>query len=1731
MQATSSSWSWVDWEGNTITESFKEGTPFDDTITGGTGTDTLSGNAGNDSISGAGGGDRLKGGKGHDFLDGGANGTSGDAWRDLDIAEYSGIEARYGIFKVAYDANATNTPGSTTIFDVGGKLEGALGLTDGSIVLDGYTVIKSDGSGSDYTDTAYVVMDYLPSDMGGSGNDLLTNVEQVQFQDSHVDLGLRIEKWDWDNDASNGYDWVEVIGTDGADDITSWDTTSVQDGDNEIRGKGGNDIIYGYAGGDRIDGGSGDDFIDGGADGITEFGWTPKDEALYSGPSKNYTITTYSKTDTALTDLMTELGITVSGWSNYADTQQFVVVKDALPSSMGGTGTDILTNVEFIGFQDQFLPLAKEEFIDVDPVTGLEVRRYVNGTSADDTIDGGVGNDDLFGNGGNDTISGGAGGDYITPGKGDDTIDGGADGTNQWDGSKIFDTVFFEGNYADYTIEDGQTQVTDAEGNTTTIQQITVISEEEGTDTLTNVETLQFFDNTIFVGVNEMQRTYWNGVEEVDGGLDIFGSIFGDTIQGSDLDDGIDGGVGADTIYGNDGPDWIKGGLGNDTIYGGKNGLDAWGNPGDDVAAYSGNMSQFTITYYDVDGNQSNSYQADGYVKVKDSRTDATVSEGTDTLYGIEGLEFWDDYLGFQKVETFIDLDGDGKPDVGGKKGTSSSDLLEGSDMDEKLEGKVGDDTLSGGNGDDTLIGGVGSDTLIGGNGGGNDTAIFEGAQANYTIAEVNKWVAHKADGTYETDTAGNPKIYDNVDTDNVEALWHNASIDATGSITMNGTQAGTGASGADDAPLPGGKYFRCESEGDETGLVFTITGKDSSGAEISDTVNAGNGIVMGDQLFHEITDVSVNQVSSGNVKLGAISFANADTIASKGYSVTTKDADADGTISTSEASGSDVVDYVFEMENLQFADGFGRTGIEINANDLDFDFEIDDAELLGDISSNYFGATSSDMQALVPDWVVTEEGSAANALQTLFDADNFLDGGAGKDYIFSGGGDDTIELGARSGDAGDVVDGGEGDDILFLDGNQANWSSTTSSLGAYDLNGDGDTDDTGENDLSAAGYTKYTSNNGTSDDSSDDFFVFVKGIEAIEYDDAFAPLTKTEVEVDNDGDGKVDQVMVKGAAAAEAVLGSVIEGNDKDSVFAASTLSAAGTITLKSGDADGFYDNAISGAGELTLGGALITAGGLADGKLVAITVGDDGDSNAATGNEAVQFTITGTDLEGNALTEVVTGANNGTVNSEKVFATVEKVESSAAVGGGNVTVGTADASKLGDGQFVVIESKGDDSAVDFTVVGKDENGNVMTEVISGTNIGDAIGSKLFTEITSIESSAATADDITIGTISEFVSKEDFVDGGAGNDVISTGDGGDILIGGDGADFMFGGQNSGVDENGDPNVDVAKFNGRSTSVDLNGDGTISADESADFEVTQNGFIICNGMIDSNGVCILTTATTTKTDADADALMASQSSALSEAGTIAIDDADSNAGNGTESAVINSAVTITSGGDDSGITFTITGKDADGQTITETLTGGSSGAATGEKIFKTVTKVETSGATAGTIDVGTADKFTIAEDRIGDNEIDATTKPTIFTNAETAIAVKVANGYDADGDGQEDTLEVAGAADGVVRKSAVSGSGNSLIFDLTGEEASGDAVTLTEAQNVYITSYGDDSDITFTVTGLDASGTSITEVITGADGGSSSAATSAVALGSSFSQKLLKLRQVMLPMPMKSKLV
>jgi len=63
-------------------------------------------------------------------------------------------------------------------------------------------------------------------------------------------------------------------------------------------------------------------------------------------------------------------------------------------------------------------------------------------------------------------------------------------------------------------------------------------------------------------------------------------------------------------------------------------------------------------------------------------------------------------------------------------------------------------------------------------------------------------------------------------------------------------------------------------------------------------------------------------------------------------------------------------------------------------------------------------------------------------------------------------------------------------------------------------------------------------------------------------------------------------------------------------------------------------------------------------------------------------------------------------------------------------------------------------------------------------------------------------------------------------------------------------------------------------------------------------------------------------------------------------------------------VTINSVGDDSGITFTIYGRDRADNRMQETFVGGNAGAVTSNYVYKAVERIAASGATAGNITVG-----------------------------------------------------------------------------------------------------------------------------------------------------------------------
>lgn len=116
-------------------------------------------------------------------------------------------------------------------------------------------------------------------------------------------------------------------------------------------------------------------------------------------------------------------------------------------------------------------------------------------------------------------------------------------------------------------------------------------------------------------------------------------------------------------------------------------------------------------------------------------------------------------------------------------------------------------------------------------------------------------------------------------------------------------------------------------------------------------------------------------------------------------------------------------------------------------------------------------------------------------------------------------------------------------------------------------------------------------------------------------------------------------------------------------------------------------------------------------------------------------------------------------------------------------------------------------------------------------------------------------------------------------------------------------------------------------------------------------------------------------------------------------------------------IVITSAADDSGATVTVTGTNADGNTISETLTGGNAAAVTTLNFFKTVTTVAFSATSAGAVQVGakgTSDTYTYKGAReFGDFDI---------STAASGGTVQTGNGTEVTGDADSKDLALAAAA-------------------------------------------------------------------------------------------------------------
>jgi Ca2+-binding RTX toxin-like protein len=460
-----------------------------------------------------------------------------------------------------------------------------------------------------------------------------------------------------------------------------------------------------------------------------------------------------------------------------------------------------------------------------------------------DNLDGGPGADNLFGDAGADILVGGDGDDYLQGGVGTDSLDGGAgrdtgsfglptgtagtfravDGTGSDAGNWIIELV--DGG----TVTQVFRVVPGANPGSATVTGLGPAA-NLGTDTVVNVEELQFlvfndpfdpaqslnlkiapvawvYEPNHDVGIDGTERadviTVANYHQDKDVSWDRFVNAGGgdDTVNGSGLNERIQGQAGDDILNGAGGHDELIGGMGDDTIDGGTGGDAAsWELPADLVGKLqivAGSSDSEKLVQRVSGSTTENLFRINisGNGAATVTGLNSQADKGVDTVSNIEELRFyvlnrpgdgaswffgptpWADTVnnigGVNSGpgdDTIFLSDFHGGKDTnvwtftvngaGGKDtihGMNSVDRLNGGAGDDFLFGNGGADTLNGGDGADYMLGGPGADTLDGG--AGLDVAAFglpTGTAGTFravrgTGADVGNWIIELVDGSNVT--------------------------------------------------------------------------------------------------------------------------------------------------------------------------------------------------------------------------------------------------------------------------------------------------------------------------------------------------------------------------------------------------------------------------------------------------------------------------------------------------------------------------------------------------------------------------------------------------------------------------------------------------------------------------------------------------------------------------------------------------------------------------------------------------------------------------------------------------------------------------------------------------------------------------------------------------------------------------------------------------------------------
>ncbi|WP_052810734.1 peroxidase family protein [Variovorax paradoxus] len=423
------------------------------------------------------------------------------------------------------------------------------------------------------------------------------------------------------------------------------------------------------------------------------------------------------------------------------------------------------------------------------------------------------------------------------------------------------DTVAYLGPIANYAFG------TDANGRLT----VTDVSADpiEGTDTLSNIERLQFTDATLAIVTGTAGNDTLNGTAGNDLLLGLAGN---DTLNGLGGDDVLVGGTGTDTL---------NGGLGNDTyVFGLADGNDTINEP---VNATSGGTADRMViqaagtALVGLNASDNNTATANGSLVVNFNGQTVTVNghfTGGNAQTGVERINFNDGTYGgyLLGVDDYLisRLDPTGGSRTIDLTASTANNFIAGENgTDDLITGGSGNDLIFGGTGDNTLNGGAGDDLLVGGSGAGDNDVLDGGLDADTMVGLAGNdtyIVDDVADVVVEAAAAGTDEVQTELAAfsleliANVENLTYTG-IDAdpfvgTGNALNNvisggdlaDTLAGLGGNdtlngglGAD--ALDGGEGNDALNGGDDNDTLLGGIGNDTlNGGDGNDTLDGGTG-------------------------------------------------------------------------------------------------------------------------------------------------------------------------------------------------------------------------------------------------------------------------------------------------------------------------------------------------------------------------------------------------------------------------------------------------------------------------------------------------------------------------------------------------------------------------------------------------------------------------------------------------------------------------------------------------------------------------------------------------------------------------------------------------------------------------------------------------------------------------------------------------------------------------